>query len=178
MKHQVPSLHPSQTHALAHSASVMTTAKNVIFEQKSLLMSIRRSAWWLFQYELRRTDPDTGQLYTPYQALDNTLRWMAEQSEQLERVRREPTQTQKQILQMLVDGMTQKQIARELGINPRTIRVHFYKIRARFRVSTMYQVMAICVKKGWVQVKRTGNTSQRIRAIRQGRDGGSRFSSM
>jgi DNA-binding CsgD family transcriptional regulator len=146
--------------------STIQTARETIYSQKGLLMGIRRSAWLLFEIQLKRTDPDTGELYTPYKALDNTLKWMAEQAEMLERVRHEPTQMQRRLLQMLVDGKTQKEISYELGINSRTIRTTLSRLRSRIGASTMYQVVAVATKKGWVRWSRTGNTHQRIRAIR------------
>ena len=130
-------------------------ARETIFEQKSLLLCIRRTAWRLYEHELERTDPDTGSLYTPWKALDNVLKWMAEQSEMLERVKQEPTQMQRRLLQMLADGKSGKVIAFELGIHEKTLRTHFVRLRSRLGVETLYQVMAISAKKGWVKVGRT-----------------------
>ncbi len=127
-------------------------AKETIFEQTSLLMAIRRTAWWLFCHELNRKDPRTGKAYTPYKALENVLKWMAEQSEMLERVKREPTQMQRRLLQMLADGKSGKQIAMEMGIHEQTLRTHFSRMRSRIGVETMYQVVAVSVKKGWIKV--------------------------
>lgn len=136
--------------ALRQSSPLIDVARQTIFEQRSLLMSIRRSAWWLYRHEVERG-------YSPYDALDNVLKWMAEQAEMLERVKREPTQMQRRMLQMLADGYTQKQIAMELGKNVQTMKQHFYKARERLGVETMYQLMAVAVRKGWVKVNRTGN---------------------
>lgn len=132
---------------------ILDQSKEAIFSQQSLLMAIRRTAWWLFIHEM-----ENG--YTHYEALDNVLLWMAEQSEMLERVKREPTQMQRRMLQMLADGKSGKQIARELGKNEQTLRGHFRRVRTRLGVDTMYQVMAISVKKGWITVKPTGTTGR------------------
>lgn len=145
MKHKTPSLHPSH---------ILQTAREVIYSQKGLLMGIRRSGWYLFEVQLKRTDPETRDFYTPYKALDNTLKWMAEQAEMLERVKREPTQMQRRLLQMLVDGKTQKEIAYEMGIDARNIRRNLSSIRNRLEVDTMYQVIAVATKKGWVKWRR------------------------
>lgn len=144
--------------------SFVEQAREAIFSQRGLLISIRRSAWWLFQHEMTRTDPHTGQFYTPRKALENTLNWMADQAEVLERVKQEPTQMQRRLLQMLAEGKTPKQIAYELGKNARTLRVHFSHIRSRLGVETMYQVMAVAVKKGWVSVSRHERAEKRNRA--------------
>lgn len=148
MRQKTPSLHP---------LAIMDTAKQTIFEQKGLLLCIRRTAWWLFQYELTRTDPATGKPYTPWKALDNVLKWMGEQSEMLERVKREPTQMQRRLLQMLADGKSQKQIALELGIDARNVRSRFYKLRSRLEVDTLFQAIAVATKKGWVRWNEKNN---------------------
>jgi DNA-binding CsgD family transcriptional regulator len=138
-------------------------ARATIFAQKSLLLCIRRTAWWLFQHELTRTDPDTDKYYTPWRALENVLKWMAEQSEMLERVKQEPTQKQKRLLQMLADGKSQKEIAVELGVNPRSLRTHFFRMRSRLGVETLFQALAVGVRKGWVRVQRAERPEVRIR---------------
>ncbi len=129
-------------------------AKTIIFSRRDLLMSIRRSAWWLFRHELDRVDPATGRLYTPRRALKNTLRWMDEQATFLERIKQEPTQLQKRLLQMLVDGHSQKQIALQLGISERTINTHFSRFRISVGAKTVYQALAFSVSRGWVKVSR------------------------
>jgi DNA-binding CsgD family transcriptional regulator len=136
----------------AATMSKNTDAKEVIFAQRGLLMSTKRTAWWLFEHELTRVDPYTGKLYTPHKALDNALKWLCEQYYRYERIRLEPTQLQRTLLQMLVDGKSQKQIAYELHRNHRTVRVHFDKLRERVGAESLYQVIALATKKRWVKV--------------------------
>jgi DNA-binding CsgD family transcriptional regulator len=143
--------------SFSYPPQIIDVAKETIFEQTSLLTAIRRTAWWLFCHELSRKDPETGKLYTPYKALDNALKWMGEQSEMLERVKQEPTQMQRRLLQMLAEGKSGKQIALEIGIHEQTLRTHFSRMRSRIGVETMYQLIAVGVKKGWVRVPSTDN---------------------
>lgn len=125
--------------------AIIEEAHKTIFGQRSLLLCVRRTAWWLFEYELRRGHP-------PEAALDHVLKWMAEQLDMLERVKREPTQLQRHLLQMLADGKSQKQIALELGIRVGSVRVRFARLRKRVGADSLFQVMAIAAKKRWVKV--------------------------
>lgn len=131
----------------------MAKAEKVIFSQQGLLMAVRRTAWFLFCHEMTRKDPATGTLYTPRKALSNTLRWMDEQAEFMERVKQEPTQLQRRMLQMLANGMSGKQIAYKLGIHEKTIRTYFRRLKAKLGVETMYQVVGISVKMGWIVIR-------------------------
>src|SRR5512139_3027236 len=126
-----------QRSTLPYPPSAIDEAMETIFAQQGLLLCIRRTAWWLFQHEMKRTDPATGRMYTPWKALDNTLKWMAEQCQMLERVKQEPTQMQRRLLQMLADGKSQKQIALELGVDARSVRVRFAKLRSRMGAESL-----------------------------------------
>jgi DNA-binding CsgD family transcriptional regulator len=120
----------------AYPPELLKPARETIYSQTSLLMGIRNSAWYLFTIQLRRIDPCTQTWYTPYKALDNTIKWMAEQAAMLERVKQEPTQMQRRILQMLVDGKNGKQIAYEMGIHERGLRGHLSRMRDRIGAET------------------------------------------
>lgn len=153
MKQQLP---------LSYPLPFMKKAREAIFSQEGLLMAIRRTAWWLFEYQMRRQDPATGKNYTPGKALDSVLRWMDEQSEMLERVKQEPTQLQRRLLQMLVDGKPQKQIAHELQVSRKTLHFHLYRLRNKLGKNlTLYQVIAISVKKNWIKVRQAENFAKK-----------------
>jgi DNA-binding NarL/FixJ family response regulator len=136
--------------------STENNAREMIFAQP-LPLGVRRSAWWLYLHELSRLDPATGRNYTRHRAIKNVLGWMREQQVLIERMKQHPTQTQLLLLQMLADGKTQKEIAFELGKNYGTLALHFMHLRRRLGVETLYQVVAISVKRGWVRVKQDRN---------------------
>lgn len=126
----------------------MTQAKQTIFEQDAPL-AVRRSAWVLYQHELTRIDPSTSKLYTPRRALANTRRWMAEQKER--RKRKRPTPMQRQILYLLVvEGLSQKQIAYRLRRTDRVIKMHFSQMRVQMGLKSLHQVVAVAVERGWI----------------------------
>jgi DNA-binding CsgD family transcriptional regulator len=126
-------------------------AKDMIFQQP-MPLRIRQSAWWLYQHELSRIDPVTGQTYISGKALSNALKWMEEQSLLLEILKQRPNEIQRRMLQMLAEGMSEKQIAHALGKNVRTTRVHFSRLRTRLGMETLYQLMAHSVEEGWVRL--------------------------
>ena len=127
-------------------------ARETIFDQP-LPLPVRQSAWWLYQHELRRIDPATRQPYPPHQVLENTLKWMYEQILLIESQKLQPNDIQRRMLQMLAEGLSEKQIAFELGMNVGTARVIFLRLRTRLGMQSMYQLMAHSVHRGWVKLK-------------------------
>jgi len=127
-------------------------AKDTIFAQP-LPLQVRQSAWWLYQYELRRIDPATKKPYPPQQALEHTLKWMYEQLLLIESQKLQPNDIQRRMLQMLAEGLSEKQIAFKLEMNPGTARVIFLRLRTRLGMQSMYQLVAHSVHRGWVQLK-------------------------
>ncbi len=130
---------------------IPTQPRDVIFAQL-VPLGVRRSAWLLYQHEIDRIDPATGKNYRPRKALRNVLAWIDEQRLLLELIKQRPTPTQLRLLQMMVDGMTQKEIAFVLGKNVATTKLHFSHLRERLGVGTLYQAIAIATKRGWVRV--------------------------
>lgn len=68
-------------------------------------------------------------------------------------VMKEPTKTQRLYIQLLVDGYSQKQIAAKLGKSRKTIEVCLHKVRRNFGLQSNYQVVALAVSWGWVNVQ-------------------------
>ena len=133
-------------------------AKDTIMDQP-LPLRVRDTAWWLYQYELRRIDPSTKKPYAPHKALEHTLKWMYEQLLLIESQKLRPNDKQRRMLQMLAEGMSEKQIAFELGMNPQTARGTFLRLRTRLGMASLYQLMAHSVQKGWVRI--TSNKDER-----------------
>jgi DNA-binding CsgD family transcriptional regulator len=62
------------------------------------------------------------------------------------------TPRQEEIYKLLATGSTIKQIARVLGISPRTVDMHIRRVRNRLCASTRDEAMARVVSAGWVQL--------------------------
>ena len=121
-------------------------ARQIIFSQEMVPLSIKRTAWFLYQHELKRAQPRTAG-----NALSNTLRWMRLMKLRQEAGLLEITPMQKKIIELLVyEGLTQKQIALRLERDPDTIKHHCERIRKKVGVDSMYQVVAVAVDLGWV----------------------------
>lgn len=130
----------------------MENARQIIYAQ-DVLLSVKRSAWVLYQHGLTQIDLRTHRRYTPRKALSNVLRWMAFQRK---RVKMAPIQLdplEKSILQLMVtEGLTRKQVAYRLNIPDATIKYRLAQIRASIGVSSTHQVVAIAVEYGLVGV--------------------------
>lgn len=72
------------------------------------------------------------------------------------------TPTQQTIMRLLVEeGMTQKQIALQLGRDLVTVKRHAQAIRKRLGGVTLHQAVAIAVMRGWVSIP----SARRIQAV-------------
>jgi len=78
---------------------------------------------------------------------------MYEQILLIESQKLQPNDIQRRMLQMLAEGLSEKQIAFELGMNVGTARVIFLRLRTRLGMQSMYQLMAHSVHRGWVKLK-------------------------
>ncbi len=58
---------------------------------------------------------------------------------------------QRQILQMLADGMQTDAVAKELGLSTETVRTHTKRILAKLEASTRTQAVAIGIRYGLIQ---------------------------
>lgn len=130
---------------------MMEEARKII-NQQEVPLSIKRSAWILFQHELIRINPVTSKPFTPRRALSNVLKWMAGQKakQNLKKL----TPTEQRLVRLLVEGLTQKQMALELGCDPVTVKRHFAQIRRKMDLYSTYQVVAVAVERGWVNAPR------------------------
>jgi DNA-binding NarL/FixJ family response regulator len=127
----------------------LENARETIYTQDALL-SVKRSAFALYQHELTQINPLTHRHYTPRQALKNILRWMALQRKRGDMYQIQLTPTQQKILQMYVEGLSRRQIAYRLNKTERTIQFHCAEIRTRLGLNTLHQVVAVAVEYGLV----------------------------
>lgn len=135
---------------MSPSKKGMVKARQVIYSQ-TMSLSIKRSAWILFGHELSRIDPKTGRLFTRRKALANVLKWASAQQSRLDTGLKQLSPMQIKIVEMLVmEGLTQKQIALRLKRDPNTIKHHCERIRKKVGVESLYQVVAVAVDQGWV----------------------------
>lgn len=71
------------------------------------------------------------------------------------------------MLQLLANGLSEKQIAHKLGKNVSTTRVQIMRMRTRLGMNTLYQLVAVAVEEGWIQISsadpRPGFRGQRSR---------------
>jgi DNA-binding NarL/FixJ family response regulator len=61
------------------------------------------------------------------------------------------TARQREILQMLADGMQTDAVARELGLSTETVRTHTKRILAKLHADTRTQAVAIAIRNGLIQ---------------------------
>ena len=61
------------------------------------------------------------------------------------------TSRQREILQMLADGMQTDAVARQLGLSTETVRTHTKRILAKLHADTRTQAVAIAIRNGLIQ---------------------------
>ena len=61
------------------------------------------------------------------------------------------TARQREILQMLADGMQTEAVARKLGLSTETVRTHTKRILAKLHADTRTQAVAIAIRNGWIE---------------------------
>ena len=130
----------------------MQQAQQIINSQADISLGIKRSAWLLFQHELSRINPETNKPFTVNHALTNVLKWMAGQKAM--QSFRQLSPREREIIGMIVEGLTQQQIALELGCKLGTVKIHLTRIRQKVGAVSTYQVVAIAVERGWIQAPR------------------------
>jgi DNA-binding NarL/FixJ family response regulator len=69
----------------------------------------------------------------------------------LEEGERTLTARQREILQMLADGMQTDAVAKELGLSTETVRTHTKRILAKLHADTRTQAVAIAIRNGLIQ---------------------------
>lgn len=126
------------------SSVTIEDAKAVIFAQ-DVPRAVQRSGVLLFDMECARD-------FTKEQALEHVLQWMEDCKKRQDRLSRIPSPIQIERLQMLLDGLTPKQIALKHNISRAGVKQNFYRMRKRIRVDTLYQAIAIAARLGWVNV--------------------------
>ena len=62
----------------------------------------------------------------------------------------QPTPHEMKVVRFLALGLTQKEIARELGNSPRTIEVHTARLRDKCEARTLAQIVAVAFCEGWL----------------------------
>lgn len=131
----------------------MQQAKEIIYEQEGVSLGVKRSALELYRMEMEKMSMQPRKGYTERKALSGVLKWMAGQAAK-EKYFRQLTAKELEILQLLVEGMPQKQIAMELGLSAKTVKRYFSLIRKKTRVGSTYQLVAVAVERGWVKAPR------------------------
>ena len=66
---------------------------------------------------------------------------------------------EKQILQLVANGSTTKEVARDLGISPHTVKTHLERIFEKLGANDRAQAVAIAIRTGLVQYSPHGSTS-------------------
>ncbi len=64
--------------------------------------------------------------------------------------RQRPTQRELELLHLLGTGLTNRAIAHELGISPRTVDSHMRRLFGRYGASSRSQLLMIAVHQGWI----------------------------
>jgi DNA-binding NarL/FixJ family response regulator len=66
---------------------------------------------------------------------------------------RQPTLRQREVLQLLAEGCSMKEAARILGVTPRTIAFHKYRIMEQFRLKSNAELIQFAIRQGVVQIQ-------------------------
>jgi DNA-binding CsgD family transcriptional regulator len=66
--------------------------------------------------------------------------------------RRPVTKRERQILQLMAEGYSRKEVAQELGVHVNTVRNRLYLMR-QFYAGTNEALMVIAVKLGWISIE-------------------------
>lgn len=130
----------------------MKQVHEAIDAQENVSLGVKRSAWWLFRHETGRLDPDTGRPYTARKALHNVLRWVAGQQARSLSIRLTPAELR--IMQLLVEGLTMKEIAGEVRTSFRAVKRHMQNVRRKTGSVSTYRAIAVAVDRGWVHAPR------------------------
>jgi DNA-binding CsgD family transcriptional regulator len=59
------------------------------------------------------------------------------------------TPQESRIIRLLVEGLTQKEMALELACAPQTVKFHLRNLRIKINVVSTYQVVAVAIEQGW-----------------------------
>ncbi len=61
------------------------------------------------------------------------------------------------IVRLLVEGLTQKEMALELCCTRQTVKLHLRNLRAKLTVVSTYQVVAVAIEQGWAHAPKIGS---------------------
>jgi DNA-binding NarL/FixJ family response regulator len=62
-----------------------------------------------------------------------------------------PTARELQVLRLVAQGLSSKQIARDLGIGVSTVRTHRQALLNRTGCTSMAAVIAVALRRGWIE---------------------------
>src|SRR5919202_1232033 len=102
---------------------------------------------------VRKDSPpeDLGRAIQPAQSREFYVDPALSSSIVLEEGDRTLTVRQREILQMLADGMQTDAVARQLGLSTETVRTHTKRILAKLQADTRTQAVAIAIRNGLIQ---------------------------
>ena len=138
--------------ALAGAAAYCS--KNI--EPQNLIQIIREVAQGKFNF---------GSRILTQRELDE---WVSEQVEGMRHSYSEPgspfhplSEREMEVLECVVKGMSNKEIANMLGISHQTVKNHVTSILRKFSVEDRTQAVVYALKHGWVQLKSSGNKTRK-----------------
>lgn len=67
------------------------------------------------------------------------------------------------VVRLLVEGLTQKEMALEMQCSHRTLKFHLSNLRSKINVVSTYQLVAVAVEQGWAHAPRIGNGADRLK---------------
>jgi len=66
------------------------------------------------------------------------------------------TSRELEVLRMVAQGLTNKEVAQQLYISDRTVQAHLSSIFSKLQVSSRTEAVMYAIRKGWITVDRTG----------------------
>ncbi len=128
-------------------APLYPSADEFILMGKVGLLQMQTTGLYSDERIMRRKDGSLFWCHASGRALDRTdpfacAVWMFEDISQRRPVTADLTRREREIAQQLVTGATSKQIARALGISPRTVEAHRARLMKKYVAATLGELVA------------------------------------
>lgn len=110
-----------------------------------------------------------GRTYiSPYIATGMVNHWVSGSAVEQEEMRTETlfTPRQMEVLRLIADGKTMKEVAAVLGISPRTAEVHKYQMMERLKVHTVPELIRCGIRNGIIDVRENSTVGSGAAAVR------------